>query len=596
MSNRRDFIRKGVMAGAGLSGLTAANLLGAQPMSSGKTYAPPEPPIYRQIQFSTAKDAGTLTTKAIQIFYRMLSERTGLDFAANDKAVLIIEMKILCGSMPPEAFEITPLRKQVICITAHDENGLLYGLGKLLHTSHWSEEGFRPGSWSGRSVPDKPIRLIYFATHFHNFYHEAAVEKVVNYVEELAFWGYNGLMVWFDMHHYEGIDDPKAKAMLERLQFLLRVGKSVGMKSCIGMLANEGYASSPSALRAKPVTQIRLRGGYGVEICPSQPGGTELILKQVEEELERFQGAGIAVDYISLWPYDQGGCGCSQCLPWGSNGYLKIAKKITGLVRKRMPGVKIILSTWLFDCEQDEGEWTGLANSFKEAAPFVDYILADSHQTYPAYLLSNPVPGKLPLLNFPEISMWESHPWGGFGANPLPGRFQLLWNSVKDKVAGGYPYSEGIFEDINKVIYSQFYWNREQSAIDTLKEYVSFEFGAIQLPAILEAIGILEKNHGLKGSAKKIRVPATDFGAARAYALLKSVDSRLPGRTKNGWRWRILLLRAMFDDQFRQSNGYTNATIEAGLKELSGLYYAENADNSVRPPAGQLERIPQQQK
>lgn len=51
--------------------------------------------------------------------------------------------------------------------------------------------------------------------------------------------------------------------------------------------------------------------------------------------------------------------------------------------------------------------------------------------------------GGLPLLNFPEISMWGRGPWGGWGANPLPSRFEGLWQQTKGFVLGGMPYSEG---------------------------------------------------------------------------------------------------------------------------------------------------------
>ncbi len=276
-------------------------------------------------------------------------------------------------------------------------------------------------------------------------------------------------------------------------------------------------------------------------------------------------------------------------MPWGSKGYLKITRKLAALAREKNPQVKIALSTWLFDCVEVEGEWAGLAEAFRMETPWVDYIMADSHTTYPAYLLTNPVPGNLPLLNFPEISMWGSSPWGGFGANPLPERFQNLWNSVKDKVAGGYPYSEGIFEDINKVIYSRFYWNSRQTALETLKEYVSFEFSAEDAEAIVSAILILEKNHGLNRTGrseqgKKFRTPAVDHCAEKAYQLLTKVDARLDERTRSAWRWRILLLRAMFDDELRKTNGKTNAKIEEGLKELGRLYYADKAESPVRPP------------
>jgi len=291
------------------------------------------------------------------------------------------------------------------------------------------------------------------------------------------------------------------------------------------------------------------------------------------------------VDYIVIWPYDQGGCGCDRCTPWGSNGFLKLSKKIAELAHRKIPNIKIILSTWLFDCIEDEGEWAGLTSAFANEKPWVDYIQADSHEEFPKYLKKNPVPGNLPLLNFPEISMWNSHPWGGFGANPLPSRFQWLWDEVKDKSAGGAPYSAGIFEDINKVIYSQFYWSGRKTAKETLREYVSFEFSDNLAYDILEAIDILEKNHGLKGGPAKFDVPKVDHGSRKAYELLMRVDRHLSDAIKKGWRWRILILRAMFDYELRKSGGKPNEAIEAGFRELMAIYYAENADTSVRPPS-----------
>ena len=44
-------------------------------------------------------------------------------------------------------------------------------------------------------------------------------------------------------------------------------------------------------------------------------------------------------------------------------------------------------------------------------------------------------PGQLPLLNFPEISMWGQNPWGRYGANSLPGCLQRLWNQTQHKLA-----------------------------------------------------------------------------------------------------------------------------------------------------------------
>ena len=592
MNNRREFLKKSALTGILISGVTGmrSNLVARDKSELMKDPGSKKSGnIFNSITFITSESPGVLTAKATRIFLRILTERTQLDFSGNVGNQLTIRLRILAQTMPLEAFRIEKPAGNNIILSASDSNGILYGLGKLLHSSVITDSGFIPGSWEGLSVPEKPIRNIYFATHFHNFYHTAPIEKVIRYIEELALWGYNALEVWFDMHGFEGIDDPRAVAMLDRLALILRGAKESGMKIAIGMLANEGYNSTPVELRATEPKQIRLRGRYGVEICPSKPGGAELILKQAEAELDAFIRRGVVLDLLILWPYDQGGCGCDQCIPWGSNGYLRISRLITALARKKIPGLKIILSTWLFDCVEDEGEWAGLAKAFKDEQPWADYIQADSHETFPKYLNANPVPGNLPLLNFPEISMWNSWPWGGFGANPLPERFQRLWDEVRDRAAGGAPYSEGIFEDINKVIYSQFYWTGRKTAKETLREYISFEFSSDLADDILEAIYILEKNHGLRavfknGYPTKMLVPNEDYGAEKAYKLLNAADPKLSEITRKGWRWRILFLRSIFDYELRRNNGIPNQTVEAGFRELTDLYFAENADLSVRPP------------
>lgn len=196
------------------------------------------------------------------------------------------------------------------------------------------------------------------------------------------------------------------------------------------------------------------------------------------------------------------------------------------------------------------------------------------------YPLEHGTPGGIPLLNFPEISMWEQWPWGGYGASPLPNRFQRLWGEVKNRVAGGYPYSEGIFEDINKVLYSQFYWHEDIDYKEVLKEYISYEYSEQYVKEIMEAIETLEKNHGLMTYAWyqnpnhwEIDVPKEDFGAKKAYFSLKSMDQKLPLSVRKSWRWRILLIRSMLDYELRLTGGEIDAVAERGFQELFAIYY-----------------------
>ena len=78
------------------------------------------------------------------------------------------------------------------------------------------------------------------------------------------------------------------------------------------------------------------------------------------------------------------------------------------------------------------------------------------------------------------------YPWGGLGANPQPARFQGEWNLVKNRFQGGFPYSEGIYEDLNKVIFAQFYWNPDTNAYDTVRDYLAYELSSSVVTEMVE--------------------------------------------------------------------------------------------------------------
>lgn len=490
-----------------------------------------------------------------------------------------------------ESFEIVPAQGAVT-INAGNELGLLQGAGKFLRTCRYTPQGVTPGA-EPVSVAISPsvIRGMYFATHFHNFYHDAPINEVISYIEDLALWGMNTLEAWFDMHHYTGIDDPAAQSMLGRLRQIFAAAKELGVRCCLTQLGNEAYADSPPSMRADYNTN---RSIYHVELCPHKAGATELMLSWFDELLDAF--AAVVPDYIVFGPYDQGGCACEQCSPWGANGYLKIVEAKVRQMRKRFPDTKVILHTWLFDLESDQGEWSGLASAFAERPDWCDYIQADSHTTFPEFPLQNGVPGNLPLLNFPEISMWMMHPWGGFGANPLPRRFEELQRPIKDHISGGFPYSEGIYEDINKVLWLQWYGDAGRTADEITREYIGYEFSPYVVDEVMEAIFILEanQNHIWLYEPPSSDWPrprhtrsAMDFerDPQRALQLMQQADSKLPEAAKKSWRWRILYLRALLDSRLQATRGFWgDEECEQAFRELTAIYHAQGAEYKCAPP------------
>jgi len=511
-----------------------------------------------------------VTKNIFRLLVRQINDRCMAKVTAPE-AETIVELDIR-KDVGNEGFSIKRENRK-IRIVSGDERGLLYGVSKFLRTSRFKRGAFVPSSWEGTSLPACPVRGIYLAVHYNNFYEAAPEEEVLRYVEELALWGMNMVAVHFPTWQFAGFEDPAARSSLERLRTILRKARSIGIGTALIQCPNQGFKNAPKEIRFKPFPDDWKRRGYhGVNICPSNPAGRTYLLELYDRLLNEFTDIGI--DYLILWPYDEGGCGCEKCWPWGARGFLRIAKGVAKLARSKYPDIRVVLSTWTFDTPPS-GEWEGLTKALEEDRSWVDYILADSHEDFPRYPLERGVPGGLPLLNFPEISMWGMTPWGGYGANPLPDRLQRLWEPVKDRIEGGFAYSEGIYDDINKIIILQFYWQPMKTAAETLREYAAFEFSPEVADEVVRAVGILERNH--------TRLQE-DAGSEEALGLLRRAEGRMTPFARSCWRWRILLLRALLDHEHYVHKGERTKKMLEALRELTVIYHAENAWPRVRPP------------
>ena len=518
-------------------------------------------------------DAGTVVRRAAEIVSVEIGRRTGaqpvVDAAgrcAGGQLGLTVS-----DALQPESFRVDADPSGAVHVVGGDARGVVYGCGHLLHTARYGRGTIAVAPSPTVHAPALPMRGMYFATHFGNFYHHAPVDEVLRYVEELALWGINSLMVWFDMHHFAGIDDPAAQEHLDRLNRVLRTARTVGMDAGIVLLGNEAYHTSPVDLRADANTG---RAHYQVELCPSRPDGLRLILHQMAEVFDRFD----KLDMVCIWPYDQGGCACERCRPWGAGGFLHAAREIGALFRDRHPGGRVILSTWLFDFADDQGEWRGLYEALERDATWVDAVLADGHDAFPRWPLERPLPGGLPMVNFAEISMGGMGPWGGCGVNPRPRHWQDMWDLVGPHLHGGFPYSEGIYEDINKVVWAQFYWDGRKSVRDIMRAYAAYEFSPDLADDIAGALVRMETTHARRG----LDVACLD-GALDIDDTIQHADARLPDWARASWRWRLVVLRAQIDAELA-SAGRPTPMVRRALEELTRIYHAQHADPPVRPP------------
>ena len=98
------------------------------------------------------KDAAPVLQNIAALFARQVQQRCAAKVATTGEAPLQVELAVQPG-IGTEGFTISDVKPGVICIAGNDLRGVLYGVGKFLHTSRYDQGGFTPGAGAGLRCP-----------------------------------------------------------------------------------------------------------------------------------------------------------------------------------------------------------------------------------------------------------------------------------------------------------------------------------------------------------------------------------------------------------------------------------------------------------
>lgn len=478
------------------------------------------------------------------LFQSRVEERSGAKIVSADDAEFKVFF-VLNKALAQEAYELRSVEGGVE-ISGADFNALVFGMGRFLHRSRYSEQGILPTQWRGMSAPKASVRAIYFAMHFFNWYQRCEPEDIERYIEDLMLWGINAVTVIFPKINLSGWEGPDTEKAFVLLRKIFTAAKKMNM--LVGYQSSNQDFNPPNMDVAADKSKLLVKAGN--LICPGTEAGYQYLRGMFMPVIHKV--ADIGIDYISFWSYDEGGCSCEKCWPWGPKGMYNYAKRLAADIRKELPDIQVIFSTWLFGraANQDQ-DWPGLYERIREdrdnGEEWIDLLLIETRDHISCkYVLENPLPSeRIKMVTFPDIAMMGQEPWGGLGGLVAPRQVRAEQMEYAHITDGCFMYSEGRYDDMNKVLCGTVLWDPEIPDAQTIEDYCAFECPGMDTEKFVRLIELIEVNHDRTN--KFARRPADMEAAEEACRLADELNAQVIACQKQNWRWRLLYIRVFLD-------------------------------------------------
>jgi hypothetical protein len=148
---------------------------------------------------------------------------------------------------------------------------------------------------------------------------------------------------------------------------------------------------------------------------------------------------------------------------------------------------------------------------------------------------------------------------------PRPDAFAAIYRHYANLHSGFYTYSEGVNDDVNKIVFTQLGWSASTPVDRILGEYARYflhRHGS-QLQQTVAAI------HGLE--ADWTGPIAANRSISRTHDLIEALDrDSIPPQVEGNGRWESLLYRATYDDYVRCKLLRERSAEQAALAVLGG--------------------------
>jgi len=470
------------------------------------------------------------------------------------RSLLPIEIvqKISAPESKPEAFRLQSLSgnaSPTLIASGSDDRGVLFAVGALLRSFNF-EAGRATLPWplAVSEAPEKPIRSHQLGYRFKNNTYDAwTLAQFEEQIRELAIFGANTVQVIAPESDDAATSPLFPQSPMEALLGIAKIAERYGLNFDLYYPEMEADYSRPA---------------------------------DAERELLRFDALIRQIPNLhALW------------VPGGDPGHTPpeqlflLLQREAAVLHKVHPQVPIYVSAQGMD-----------------AAHFEDfYRLVNTHPAWLSGVFFGPqsrdgleverkrIAADVPLLFYPDIghTMHAQFPvpaWdpafalteGREPIDPRPVDEEHIYRHYASLHTGFVTYSEGVNDDVNKMLWSRWGWNSGLSAQSILADYGRYFIGAKNGDQFASALLGLEQNwRGPLAANQQIE---------KTLATLQPLAN--DKQTANNWRYQMALYRAVYDAYLQRRLHVEQKQQHLALNALRALVAEESGSAAEQKSAG----------
>ena len=476
---------------------------------------------------------------AAVVLVEEVEKRTGIRLPVatampQDRPAIILTT----GNYRPEGYRLMLEANGNVRIAGADARGLLFGVGGLLRTFEYAPGRLSlQGPLDVTTAPAYPIRghqLGYRATA--NSWDAWTIPQFEQYIRELTLFGVNSI---------ENIPFQD-----ERNSPLMKVPR-----------------------RSMNMAMSEICRRYGLDYWVWTPADFDLNNTGKRDALlARFEE--LFADSVTL---------TGVFMPGGDPGdnppdlVMAFLEDVAKRLKPRHPRAKIWLSLQGFNAKKEEAvyryldqkqpDWLGGLVAGPSSPP-VARTRARLNARYKVRLYPDLTHNKICQYQVPNWDQAYALTLGREAVNPRPAEFALAHNRYAAYSDGFLSYSDGVHDDVNKIVWSALAWNPATPVREILIEYARLHFDAALAGEIADAILALERNwHG----------PLIDNGAVEGTLREWNRLERQAPKLASNWRWQMCVLRAVYDANVRRRLLHETALEVEANTILGGAQDSEQA-------------------